>query len=219
MSILWIWIGMHIRCWVLVCTQAGGRSTQQKTEEEWIVKDVRQLGCVLQDTEPPESSSILQKSTKVLGSIRRVRFTTATQRHANIPENKGPSLGKVQVKVPHQRSPYALKFEDRSQEEIERQERWRVEIGQERNGQSYLLLTYQRMVSSSAIRNKTGGKRVCCRLRREHAHVEQERPELCRIGNRKSLTNPTTVVTANGEVRTKRRSDSVCQRIGFIRER
>ena len=65
----------------------------------------------------------LRKSTKVLGSIRRVRFTKATQRHANIRESKGPSLRKVQVKVPHQRSPYALKLEDRSLEETERQER------------------------------------------------------------------------------------------------
>ena len=42
----------------------------------------------------------------------------------------------------------------------------------------------------------------CCRFRREHAHVEQEGPELCRIGNRKGLESP-TVVAANGEVHTK----------------
>ena len=88
-----------------------------------ILKDARQLGCAFQDTEPPESLAILRKSTKVLGSIRRVRFTKATQRHANIRENKGPSLRKIQVKVPRQRSPYALKFEDGSQKEIEIQER------------------------------------------------------------------------------------------------
>ena len=41
-------------------------------------KDAPQLGCVFQDTEPPESLPILRKSTKVLGSIRRVRFTKAT---------------------------------------------------------------------------------------------------------------------------------------------
>ena len=40
-----------------------------------IFKDARQLGCAFQDTEPPESVSILRKSTKVLGSIRRVRFS------------------------------------------------------------------------------------------------------------------------------------------------
>ena len=88
-----------------------------------ILKDARQLGCVFQDTEPPESLPILRKSTKVVGSIRRLQFTKATQRHANIRENEGSSLGKIQVKVPRQRSPYALKFEDRSQEETERQER------------------------------------------------------------------------------------------------
>ena len=58
-----------------------------------VLKDVRQLGCVFQDTESPS----LRKSPKVLGSIRRVRNTEATQRHANIRENKGPSLGKIQV--------------------------------------------------------------------------------------------------------------------------
>ena len=84
-----------------------------------VVKDVRQLVCVFQDTEPPESLSFLRKSTKVLGPIRRVRFQETTRRHANIRENRGQSLGKILVKVPHQRSPYALKFEDRSQEEIE----------------------------------------------------------------------------------------------------
>ena len=86
-----------------------------------ILKDARQLGCAFQDTEPPESTPILLKSQKVLGPIRRVRFTKVAQRHANIRES--PSLGKIQVKVPHQRSPCALKFEDRSQDDIERQER------------------------------------------------------------------------------------------------
>ena len=51
--------------------QSGDRSAVA------TVKDVRQLGCVLQDTEPPEYSSILRKGTKVLGPIRRVRFTRA----------------------------------------------------------------------------------------------------------------------------------------------
>ena len=37
-----------------------------------IVKSVRQLGCVSQDAEPPESVSISRKGTKVLGPIRRV---------------------------------------------------------------------------------------------------------------------------------------------------
>ena len=88
-----------------------------------VVKSVRQLSCVSQDTEPPDSATISRKRTKVLEPMRRVRFRKAALRQANISENKGPSLGKIQVKILHQRSPYAMKFEDRSQEDIERQER------------------------------------------------------------------------------------------------
>ena len=51
-----------------------------------ILKDARQLVCLFQDTEPPESLLILRKSPKVLGSIRRVRLTKAAPRHANIRE-------------------------------------------------------------------------------------------------------------------------------------
>ena len=108
-----------------------------------LLKDVRQLGCVFQDTEPPESLSILRKSQKVLAPIRRVRFARATQRHANIGENTGPSLGKIQVKVPARGD--AWRF---AQEHLEAQ----------RTGQSNLFLTYQRMVFSSAIRNNNWRK-------------------------------------------------------------
>ena len=88
-----------------------------------IVKSVRQLSCVSHDAEPPESAAISRKGTKVLRPIRRVRFSQSTPRQANIREKKGPSFGKIQVKIPHQRSPYALKFEDRSPMETVRQER------------------------------------------------------------------------------------------------
>ena len=47
----------------------------------------------------------------------------ATLSHANIREEKGPSLEKFCSADPYERSPYAPKFEDRSQEQTERQER------------------------------------------------------------------------------------------------
>ena len=46
---------------MLVCTQADWRSTQKKQKKDGdksavaFLKDARQLGCVFQDTEPPES--------------------------------------------------------------------------------------------------------------------------------------------------------------------
>ena len=87
-----------------------------------ILKNTRQLSCVFQDMEPPKSSSILRKSSNILKPIRRVKFTKAVLRHANIRDQK-PSLGVVCPGDPHQRDANAPKFEDRSQEETERQER------------------------------------------------------------------------------------------------
>ena len=55
--------------------------------------------------------------------IQRVKFTKAVARHAKI-RDQNPSLGKICPGEPHQRSPNAPKFEDRSQEETEWQERW-----------------------------------------------------------------------------------------------
>ena len=73
---------------------------------------------------PPECQFYKKESGCKFGNkcARRVQFSEATLRHANIRESTGPSLRVIQVKNPHQRSPYALKFEDR-QEETPRQER------------------------------------------------------------------------------------------------
>ena len=73
--------------------------------------------------EPPKSSSILRKSSDIQKPIRRVKFTKAVARHAYI-RDQNPSLGLICPDEPHQRSPNAPKFEDRSQEETEWQERW-----------------------------------------------------------------------------------------------
>ena len=47
---------------------------------------------------------------KSFGINRKVRFTQSTQLQASIREKKGPSLGQIQVKPQHQRSPYAIKI-------------------------------------------------------------------------------------------------------------
>ena len=72
--------------------------------------------------EPPKSSSILRKISNILKPIGCVRFTEAVLRHANI-RDQNRSLGMICPGDPHQRNPNAPKFEDRSQEETERQER------------------------------------------------------------------------------------------------
>ena len=87
-----------------------------------MLKSTRQLGCVFQDMEPPRSSSILRKSSNTRKPIRCVQFTKAVVRHAHI-RDQNPSLGMICPGDPHQRNSNAPKFEDRSQEETEWQER------------------------------------------------------------------------------------------------
>ena len=81
----------------------------------------RHLGCVLQDKKPPKLSPILRKSSDVQTPIQRVKFTKAIARHTKI-RDQNPSLGLVCPGEPHQRSPNAPKYEDRSQEETKWQE-------------------------------------------------------------------------------------------------
>ena len=76
--------------------------------------NARHLGCVFQDMKPPKST--LRKSSDMQKPIPRVKFTKAIARHTKI-RDQNPCPGE-----PHQRSPNAPKFYDRSQEETEWQE-------------------------------------------------------------------------------------------------
>ena len=92
-----------------------------------IVKSVSQLVCVSQDSDALASQGTKEfrrnPVQKVLNASQRVRFTKSKLHRASIQDKKGTSLGKRQVKPRHQRSLYAIKYEDRSNEETERQER------------------------------------------------------------------------------------------------
>ena len=82
---------------------------------------------------------------------------------------------KFKSEIPRQRSPYAMKCEERSQEETERQERrargdaWRLakNILKLKEKDKATFFSPTNGWSPSAIRDKTGGKRICCRLRSE----------------------------------------------------
>ena len=85
----------------------------------------RQLGCVFQDMEPLKPIS--RKSSDMPKPIQRVKFTKAIARHTKI-RDQNPSLGYICPGEPHQRSPNAPKFEDRSLEETEWQEQGAREV-------------------------------------------------------------------------------------------
>ena len=120
-----------------------------------MLKIARQLGSVCQDMEPPKSSSILRKSSNIL---KPIRFTEAVLRHANI-RDQNPSLGMICPGDPHQRNPNAPKFEDRSQEETEWQERCAREAAW-RLAKNILKLKRRKIKQHSSHLRKIG---VCVR--------------------------------------------------------
>ena len=90
-----------------------------------VLNITRQVGSVSQDVEPPKSTTILRKCSNTRKPIRCVKFTKAVVRHADT-RDQNPPLGMICPGDPHQRNPNAPKFEDRSQEETEWQERCAV---------------------------------------------------------------------------------------------
>ena len=100
-------------------------------------------------------------------------------------KRKDHRLGKTNVKVPHQRSPYVMKFEDRSHEETERQQRLcpkqglescQKQIQAQRKIQGCILLSRGGMGAPGCVNKGAGWKIVCSRLpERPHAYPTQQR--------------------------------------------
>ena len=146
------------------------------------LKITRQLGCVCQDMEQPKPTSILRKSSNILKPIRCVRFTKAVVRHGNI-RDQNPSLGVICPGDPHQRNTNAPKFEHRSQEETERQERsareaaWKLATNIQKLKEKYKTAFFspsENWCLPAPSTLKTRGKRICCRLRIVDAHDQQK---------------------------------------------
>ena len=169
--------------------------------------NARQLGCVFQDMTPPKS--ILWKSTDMRKPIQRVKFTKAIARHTEIGD-QNPSLGYICPGEPHQRSPNAPKFEDRSQEETEWQEQgareaaWRLAKSvlklKEKNKATFFSPSENRCLPASTLKPE---EREFVVDSGASMHVISKKdlnsPEMDTLTTSRS---PTTVITANGEVQT-----------------
>ena len=141
--------------------------------------------------------------------IQHVKFTKAIARHTKI-RDQNPSLGYICPGDPHQRNPNAPKFEDRSQEETEWQERcareaaWRLAKNvlklKEKNKATCFSPSENRCLPAST------------RIPEEREFVVDSGASLHMISKKDlnsaemdTLTkscSPTIVITANGEVQT-----------------
>ena len=156
-----------------MATITGKRRESDDKNAVAFVKSVSQLVCASQDSDALVSQgrkSRWNAMQKVMEPIQRVRLTKPSElRQASIREKKGPSLGKMNVKVPHQRSPYAMKFEDRSHEETETTaamcpkqglESWQKHIQSRRKRQGCILLSRGGMDTPDCVNKTAGGNRV-----------------------------------------------------------
>ena len=169
--------------------------------------DARQLGCVFQDMTPPKS--ILRKSTDMPKPIQRVKFTKAIARHTKI-RDQNPSLGYICPGKPHERSPNAPKFEDRSQEETEWQEQGAREAAWKLAKNVFKIKEHQRATFFSSPENRC---LPASTLKPEEREFVVDSGASMHMISKKDLSNaemdtltkscsPTIVITANGEVQT-----------------
>ena len=181
-----------------------------------IAKIVPQLGCVSQESDALVSQRGKQSRgnpmQKVLGSIRKVRFSLSTLRQASDREKKGPSLGKIQVKHPHQRRPYATKVEEWSHEETERQQRCARSKAWNFDKNVYKLKEKDKATRNSpaeewvlpAASTKEPDERefvVDCGASMHM--VSKNDLSSAELETMRTSRSPTTVMTANGEVQTR----------------
>ena len=170
--------------------------------------DARQLGCVFQDMKPPKS--ILRKGTDMPRPIQRAKFTKAVARHTKI-RDQNPSLGYICPGEPHERSPNAPKFEDRSQEETEWQEQRAREAACKLAKSALKLKEHQRTTFFSPSENRC---LPASTLKPEEREFVVDSGASMHLISKKDLSDaemdtltkscsPTIVITANGEVQTQ----------------
>ena len=172
-----------------------------------IVKIVTQLGCVSQDSEALVSQRGEQSPgnpmQKVSGPIRRKRITQSTLRQASIREKKGPSLGKIQVKNPHQRSPYIgpmKRLKDNSDAPEARHGTLPKTYISSKKGKAIFYSSAEEWVLPAASTKESGEREFVVDPGASMHMVSKKDLNYAELETMRTSRSSTTVMTANGEV-------------------
>ena len=141
--------------------------------------------------------------------IQRVKFTKAIARHTKI-RDQNPSLGYICPGEPHERSPNAPKFQDRSQAKTEWQEQGAREAAWKLAKSVFKLKEQERATFFSPSENRC---LLASNLKLEEREFVVDSGASMNMISKKDLNSaeletvttsrsPTTVITANGEVQT-----------------
>ena len=147
-----------------------------------------------------------------LGTDSKSRFTQSTLHQASIREKKGPSLGIIQVKHLHQCSPHAMKFEDPSYEETERQQRcarvkaWNLATSvhelDENDKATFDSPTEEWVLPATSTKELEERDFVVDSGATVHM-VSKRDLHSAELETKRTSRSPTTVMTANGGVQTR----------------
>ena len=142
--------------------------------------------------------------------IQRVKFTKAIARHTKI-RDQNLSLGLICPGEPHQRSPNAPKFEDRSQEETEWQEQGAREAAWKLAKNILKLMEKHKTAFFSPSENwcllapstlEPEGREFVVDSRASMHMISKKDLNSAELEILTTSRSPTTVITANGEVQT-----------------
>ena len=148
-----------------------------KTRSHWILKEVD----ILWETRCKKSWDQFEEYDS--HSLRNVKQVSG--------KTKDHRLNKHKIKIPYQRSPYALNFEDRSQEETERQQR--CARSKAWNLAKKYTSSKKRTRPREFVVDSGAGMHMVSKKDLNSAELETMRIS----------RNPTTVMTANGEAQTR----------------
>ena len=143
-------------------------------------------------------------------TIQRVKFKKAIARHTKI-RDQNPSLGYICPGEPHERSPNAPKFEDRSREETEWQELGAREAAWKLAKNVFKLKEHEKAAFFSSPENRC---HLASTLKPEEREFVVDSGASMHMISKKDLSeaemdtltkscSPTIVITANGEVQTQ----------------
>ena len=156
-------------------------------------------------------------------TIQRVKFKKAIARHTKI-RDQNPSLGYICPGEPHERSPNAPKFEDRSREETEWQELGAREAAWKLAKNVFKLKEHERAAFFSSRENRC---HLTSTLKPEEREFVVDSGASMHMISKKDLSeaemdtltkscSPTIVITANGEVQTQEEAVVYVKELGIF---
>ena len=174
-----------------------------------ILRQNKVQGCVSQNSDPRKSILRKARDVRLNASVgHTIKFSGRTWYEIRIRERTGPSRRVIQESEPHERNPCAPRFEERTPEETSRQEDCARKAAWDLARQIYKLRAEDDATFYSLVETKPAV--LVSRNTEERMFVVDSGASMHTL-SKKDLSsdemdtlrrsrNPTTVMTANGEV-------------------